>query len=194
MNSPAISALREAMSSRKSRRGALAAVIGGGLLGGQGTVIAKKKNKPKPTRAIDVSGERVILASREQVFAALTDPEALAVCIPGIGVHSVVGTDEYESPIQIGFGKIAGAFQGNFKIEDKVEPSSYRVLVTASGPGGTTSGEADVNLTEQLGSTLLSWDGDAQLSGKLAKVGGKVTRPAANALVNQFLNCFADNL
>ena len=194
MNHQAINALREALSSRGSRRGALAAALGAGLFGGQTAVTAKKKNKPKPTRAIDVSGERVILASREQVFAALTDPEALAACIPGIGVHSVVGVDEYESPIQIGFGKIAGAFQGNFKIEDKVEPSSYRISGQRERTGGTTSGEADVDLAEQVGGTLLSWDGAAQLSGKLAKVGGKVTRPAANALVNQFLNCFAESL
>ena len=194
MNHQDISALLRRFSAKGSRRAAMAAVIGGSVLGAKSSVSAKKKHKPKPTRNIEVSGERVVLASREQVFAALTDPAALAQCIPGIGQHSVVGTDEYESPIQIGFGKIGGTYQGNFKIEDKVAPSSYRILVSAAGPGGTTSGAADVDLVEQLGNALLSWDGSAQLSGRLAKVGGGVTRPAASALVNQFLTCFADNL
>jgi carbon monoxide dehydrogenase subunit G len=186
-------AVSRLFASEGTRRAAIAALVGGGLVGSR-TNAAAKKRRPKPLRSFEISGERVLLASPEDVFAALTDPDALAACISGIGQHSEVGADEYEGVIQVGPAKIGGSYQGSFKIEDKVEPSSYRIIVSAAGQAGTASGEAEVDLAEELGNTLLSWDGNAQLSGKLAKFGGKVSRPAANALVNQFLNCFAANL
>ena len=138
---------------------------------------------------MELSGEHTFSAPRERVYAFMLDPDTLKSCLPGCEKLEQIGEDEYAATMKIGIGMIKGTFNGKVKISDKQEPSSYRMLVEGKGPQGQVSGEGSLELVEQDGGTLVKWAGDANVRGTLARIGGRVIKPAASTIVGQFFNC-----
>jgi len=138
---------------------------------------------------MELSGDHSFNAPRDRVWTFMLDPEVLRQCLPGCEKLDEIGPDEYEAAMKIGIGAIRGTYQGRVKISDKVEPSSYTMLVEGKGPAGNVSGEGKIVLSEEGGRTLVNWSGIANVRGTLARIGGRVIQPAAKTIVGQFFNC-----
>jgi carbon monoxide dehydrogenase subunit G len=138
---------------------------------------------------MEISGEHHFAAPREHVWALLLDPRILEQCLPGADQLVEVGPEEYEATMKIGIAAIRGTYQGRVKIQDKDEPSSYRMAVEGKGPAGQISGDARIELSEDNGGTRVNWTGNANVRGTLARVGGRVMQPAAKMIVGQFFTC-----
>jgi carbon monoxide dehydrogenase subunit G len=91
--------------------------------------------------------------------------------------------------MKIGIAMIKGTFTGRVKISNKVEPSSYTMLVEGSGPQGQVSGEGNLELIEVDGKTTVKYHGDANVRGTIARVGARMIQPAARTIVGQFFGC-----
>ena len=61
----------------------------------------------------------VIPASRERVFAALTDPEMLRRAIPGCEALTAIGPDEYAATLKVGVAGLKGTYTGKAAVRDK---------------------------------------------------------------------------
>jgi carbon monoxide dehydrogenase subunit G len=109
--------------------------------------------------------------------------------LPGCEQLEETGEDEYSATMKIGIGMIKGTFTGKVKISDRQAPSSYRMLVEGKGPQGQVSGEGTLELHEEDGGTLVTWAGDANVRGTLARIGSRVIQPAAATIVGQFFKC-----
>ncbi len=138
---------------------------------------------------MEISGQHRFSAARERVWALLLDPSILQQCLPGTEELVEVGPEEYEARMKIGVAAIRGTYQGKVKIEDKSEPSSYRMVVEGKGPAGQISGDAKIDLAEDGEGTIVNWTGNANVRGTLARVGGRVMQPAAKMIVGQFFTC-----
>ena len=138
---------------------------------------------------MELTGEHRFAAPRQRVWDCMLDPEVLQQCLPGCEALDVTGPDEYTATMKIGVGMIRGTFQGRVKISEKNEPSSYRMLVEGTGKQGQVSGEGTLELSEVDGGTLVSYAGDANVRGMLARVGARVMQPAARQIVGQFCKC-----
>ena len=62
------------------------------------------------------------------------------------------------------------------------------------GPAGFASGGAKVTLTEDGEGTLLSYEVEAKVGGKLAQLGGRIIDTAAKKLAKEFFGRFAEIL
>jgi carbon monoxide dehydrogenase subunit G len=138
---------------------------------------------------MELSGDHSFNAPREKVWGFMLDPETLRQCLPGCEKLDEIGPDEYEATMKIGIGAIRGTYQGRVKISNRVEPTSYTMLVEGKGPAGNVSGEGNIVLSEVDGRTLVNWSGIANVRGTLARIGGRVIQPAAKTIVGQFFNC-----
>ena len=138
---------------------------------------------------MELSGEHRFSAPRERVYNFLLDPDTLQACLPGCEKLERIGEDEYAATMKIGIGMIRGTFNGKVKISDKNEPSGYKMLIEGKGPQGQVSGEGSLDLVEDADGTLVKWQGDANVRGTLARIGGRVIKPAASTIVGQFFNC-----
>jgi carbon monoxide dehydrogenase subunit G len=138
---------------------------------------------------MELNGEHTFAAPREQVWDFLMDPEVLKGCLPGCEKMDLLGPDEYSATMRIGIAMIKGTFTGRVKISDKVEPSSYTMLVEGSGPQGQVSGTGRLELIEEGGSTRVVYTGDASVRGTIARVGARMIQPAARTIVGQFFGC-----
>ena len=145
---------------------------------------------------MEMTGERLIPASRQTVWAALNDPAMLQACIPGCeGVEKTSETD-MTAKVALKIGPMAARFTGKVKLENIIPPESY--TITGEGNGGAmgfAKGGADVSLAEKgPNETLLTYAVRAQVGGKMAQLGGRLIDATAKQMSDQFFNRFAAQL
>ncbi len=133
-----------------------------------------------------VEGSYTFDAPRERVWSVLLNPDALKNCVPGCESMTLTGEDQYDVSMKVGVAAIRGAYKGKIRISEKVEPSSYTMLVEGSGPQGQVSGTGKLELIEEGGGTRVVYKGDANVRGTLARVGARVIQPAAKTIAAQF--------
>lgn len=142
---------------------------------------------------MEMKGEQRIAAPRTRVWEALNDPNVLRQCIPGCQTLDKVGDDRLEAVVEIKIGPIGARFKGAVTISDAKPPESYRI--SGEGQGGTVGnakGGAKVHLTEVDGGTLLSYEVEAQVGGRLAQLGGPIIDATAKQLAGKFFTKFGE--
>src|SRR3984957_3288264 len=127
---------------------------------------------------MQMNDSQSIPASKQKVWAALNDPEILKQCIPGCQSLEMSASNEMTATVVTKVGPVKATFGGKVTLSDLDPPSSYRISGEGSGGiAGFTKGSAAVKLSE-VGpdTTILSYQVDAQIGGKLAQLGGRLKR------------------
>lgn len=145
--------------------------------------------------AMTMTGTVELPASRETVWARLNDPDTLKVCIPGCEELTRLSDTEFEAVAVNKIGPVKARFKGRVTLSDLDPPNGYRI--SGEGDGGVAGfakGGASVELTEAEGGTLLSYNVEAQIGGKLAQLGQRLVNGAAKKLADKFFENFATAL
>ncbi|RMD73279.1 MAG: carbon monoxide dehydrogenase [Chloroflexi bacterium] len=141
-----------------------------------------------------IAGNYTFAASREEVWAALNDPEVLARTIPGCQRLEQVGENEYESTLKIGLQAVRGVYSGRVKIDNINPPESYDIHVDGKGNNGFLKGSGSIHLREENGHTILDYGGEAHVGGTIASVGQRLLDGAAKTLISQSLKALATQI
>ena len=141
-----------------------------------------------------VDGTYTFEADRDRVWKRLLDPDLLATCIPGCQELNTIGEGQYELVLKVGLGAISGVYSGTVTLTDIVEPSSYKMVVTGKGAGGTIKGEGSLALRDEDGEAVVEVAGEAQVSGLIARVGQRLLGSASKSLMNQFFGCMREKV
>jgi uncharacterized protein len=142
--------------------------------------------------AMTMNGEVQLAAPREVVWAKLNDPEVLKQCIPGCEELNMASATEFQAVATIKIGPVKAKFKGKVHLSDIDPPNGYKI--SGEGEGGVAGfakGGAVVKLTEKDGGTLLSYDVESQIGGKLAQLGQRLVQGTAKKLADDFFNKFA---
>ena len=143
--------------------------------------------------AMTMTGESSLPRPREKVWAKLNDPEVLKACIPGCESLEVIGDNEFQAVATNKIGPVKARFKGKVRLTDLDPPNGYRI--SGEGDGGVAGfakGGATVALTDKDGGTLLTYDVEAQIGGKLAQLGQRLVNGAAKKLADDFFAKFAE--
>jgi uncharacterized protein len=139
-----------------------------------------------------LSGNRQLNAPQAEVWAKLNDVDVLARCIPGCEKLERVGDNELKALVGLKIGPMNTKFTGDVTLSDMRAPDSYRISGTGKGgPAGMASGGANVKLEAKDGGTLLTYDVDANVSGKIAQLGQRLIDATAAQLAEKFFTNFA---
>jgi len=145
---------------------------------------------------MQMSDQREINADPATVYAALLSPDVLKECVPG--AQEVTGTpqDGFEATVVQKVGPVKATFKGAVTLSDMVENTS--LTLSGEGKGGAAGfakGGADVRL-EPLdnGGTLLIYDVEAKVGGKLAQLGSRIIDGFAKKMADQFFTRFQEVL
>jgi carbon monoxide dehydrogenase subunit G len=141
---------------------------------------------------MDMTGERRIPAPRQTVWEALNDPEVLKVSIPGCESLEKLADDQMKATAAVKVGPISARFTGKVRLTDIDPPNGYRI--SGEGQGGVAGfakGGANVSLTDDAGGTLLSYQVNAQVGGKLAQLGGRLIDATAKQMADAFFDRFS---
>jgi carbon monoxide dehydrogenase subunit G len=143
--------------------------------------------------AMTMTGEVQLPASREVVWDKLNDPAVLKACIPGCEELERSGDNQFQAVAKMKVGPVSARFKGKVTLSDFDPPSSYKI--SGEGEGGVAGfakGGATVALAEKDGGTLLSYNVEAQIGGKLAQLGQRLINGSAKKLADEFFAKFAD--
>lgn len=143
---------------------------------------------------MQMSDSRRIPASKEQVWAALNDPLILKQCIPGCQALEMSSPTEMTATVVFKVGPVKATFGGKVTLSDLDPPNAYRISGEGSGGvAGFAKGGATVKLTaESSDVTVLSYEVDAQIGGKLAQLGGRLIDSTARKLAGEFFASFGE--
>lgn len=140
-----------------------------------------------------MSGTREIAAPQAEVWQKLNDVEVLKRCIPGCESLERSGESDLKATVAVKIGPVSARFNGAVTLSDLDPPNGYRISGSGSGGvAGSAKGGANVRLKPaSTGSgTELTYDVDADVSGKIAQLGGRLIDATAASLANQFFDRF----
>jgi len=142
-----------------------------------------------------MNGTRLLAAPQQQVWEKLNDVETLKRCIPGCQSLEEVGENQLKATVGLKIGPVNAKFNGEVELTDMDPPNSYRISGSGKGgPAGSASGGADVKLETTPEGTLLSYDVDAKVAGKIAQLGSRLIDSTAASLAEKFFDNFAAEL
>jgi carbon monoxide dehydrogenase subunit G len=145
-------------------------------------------------KAMDMTGEERIEASREAVWAALNDVEVLKRCIPGCESLERQSDTEMSAKVKLTVGPVSARFAGKVTLSEIDPPSGYRISGEGSGgAAGYAKGSALVQLADDgNGGTLLKYEARADVGGKLAQLGGRLIDATARKMAGEFFGKFGE--
>lgn len=141
---------------------------------------------------MDMTGERRIAAPRQIVWDALNDTTTLKASIPGCDSLEKTGDNQMKAAASIKLGPISAKFAGAVTLSDIDAPNSY--TISGEGQGGVAGfakGGAKVFLSDDAGATLLRYEVNAQVGGKLAQLGARLIDATAKQMAEQFFTKFS---
>jgi len=142
---------------------------------------------------MDMTGEAEIAAPRERVYEALNDPEVLKRALPGCEQIEKVSDNEMTATMVAKVGPVKAKFSGRVALSDRNPPESY--TISGEGKGGAAGfakGSAKVRLEPKGPSTLLHYEVNAQVGGKLAQLGGRLIDGTAKKMADEFFAKFGE--
>jgi uncharacterized protein len=141
---------------------------------------------------MQMNGSRQLSAPREVVWQKLNDIEVLKRCIPGCQSLEEAGDNNLKAVVALKIGPMNARFNGDVTLSELDPPNSYRISGSGKGgPAGAATGGANVRLEPNEDGTLLTYDVDARISGKIAQLGSRLIDSTAASLTEKFFDNFA---
>lgn len=141
-----------------------------------------------------VAGDYVFDAPQQEVWDGLLDPEVLAATMPGCDKLELTGENQYEGALNIKVGPVQGKFQGKVELEDLDPPNGYSMKVGGQGAPGFVKAAAKISIAAEGDKTRLTYDGDAQVGGRIASVGQRLLESSSKAIIKQSLEGLNETL
>lgn len=143
---------------------------------------------------MELTGEARIAADRQSVWEALNDPDVLKAAIPGCEELVKEGNDVFAAKVVLKIGPIKATFDGRVLLSEIDAPFGY--VISGEGQGGVAGfakGKARVRLDEEDAQvTVLRYDVEADVGGKIAQLGSRMLDSTAKRLSGEFFKTFAD--
>ncbi|HLW89926.1 MAG TPA: carbon monoxide dehydrogenase subunit G [Roseiarcus sp.] len=145
--------------------------------------------------AMTMTGETTLPADRAKVWAMLNDPAVLKACIPGCQSLEKTSDTSFAATVKVKIGPVGATFKGAVQLTDLDPPNGY--TISGEGEGGIAGfakGGAKVRLSDAAGtpgSTILKYDVEANVGGKIAQLGSRLIDGVAKKMADQFFAGFA---
>ncbi|WP_354679499.1 SRPBCC family protein, partial [Cupriavidus plantarum] len=136
-------------------------------------------------KALTARGTVELDATPEAVFAVLLDPEALAKVVPGCHALERTAENHYRADVTVGVGMIKARFEAEIALSDLDPPRRLRLAGAGMSSLGSARGAGLVELVPHGGGTRLIYDYEAEVTGKVAAVGGRMLEGAAKVVLRQ---------
>lgn len=136
---------------------------------------------------MELTGDILVTAPRDKVWAAINEPQVLARCIPGCESMEATSDTERTARVAVKIGPVRARFTGHIRMQD-VRPGEGCTLQFegSGGAAGMAKGQSTVSLADEGAGTRLRYTAQASVGGKLGQVGGRMIDAAAKQMADQF--------
>ncbi len=140
-------------------------------------------------------GSVPIKASREQVWAFVTDPNQVGQCGPGVEKIEVVDATTFKVIAKVGIGFISAKFNVDMTFADLQPPDVAIIKAHGQAPGSAVDADARMQLSDGPdGGTVMDWSADVNIAGTLASMGARLIEGTANKMIGQTFDCMRSKL
>jgi uncharacterized protein len=147
---------------------------------------------------VKISDTFIFEADQETVWKLLMDPDAIAKALPGVEkLTPVEGEDmAWQAAAKLEIASVSGTYSGFVRMSEIDPPNQYRLTVSGEGKQSMIDGTALLKLSydPEKRHTILTWEAEAQIAGKLASVGQRLIGAAAAMLSKLFFRALAKQL
>ena len=139
-----------------------------------------------------MKGSFDLVASKQEVWDALNDPEILKGCIPGCEEIDKTSDTSFSAKVTAKVGPVKAKFTGDVTLSDLDPPNAYKISGEGKGgAAGFAKGGANVSLKDNdSGGTTLEYAVTAQVGGKLAQIGSRLIDSTAKKMAREFFETF----
>ena len=143
---------------------------------------------------MNVEGTREFEASRERVWAIISDPAGMAGLMPGVEGFEVIDPTHWRAKVKVPLGL------GGLKLTMDFEQLEERPLEFASmrgkgkGMGAMMDMTTSFTLSGEGDYTHMAWEADVKLAGVLASMGQRVLQPIVNQQVEGIMSALEKQL
>lgn len=138
---------------------------------------------------------QAINANLADVWAFVMDPDKVGGCAPGVESVVVVDDTHFRVHATVGIGVIKARFAVEVDVFDIREPVTASMRARGHAPGSAVEVVATMNLRrEEQSVTVMDWQSEVNLSGKLASVGARLIEGTAQKLIGQGFACMKAQL
>ena len=139
-----------------------------------------------------LAGSYALNVKKEVVWKALNNPEILKKCIPGCEVFEKESNTVFNATATNQIGPMNATFSGKLSLSNIQENQSYKLSGEGQSSVGFVNGIADVKLTEENGLTILNYEVDVNVGGKVAQLGSRLINGIAKKMSDYFFGQFSD--
>ncbi|HEY7031686.1 MAG TPA: carbon monoxide dehydrogenase subunit G [Thermomicrobiales bacterium] len=141
------------------------------------------------------TGSLRIPQSREEVWDALTDPQAIGACVPDVEQLDAIDETHFRAVVRAGIGPVRGKFAFDVTWHDLDRPGHAGMSARGKTMGSAVTVESTMDLTETAeGGTALAWSAEVVVHGMLAGVGARLLNGFAEKQTQQFFGCISSRL
>jgi len=145
--------------------------------------------------AMDLTGSYTIPAKQSAVWAALNDSSILKECIPGCETLSMLSETEFAATVVAKIGPLKARFTGRVELSEIDPNNSYRIQGEGSGGvAGFAKGGARVHLQGAGDSTVLTYELEAQIGGKMAQLGSRLVAGVVKSMAEKFFTTLVSKI
>ena len=144
---------------------------------------------------MNLSDSRTIKADINTVWAALLNADVLKECVPGCQEMTGSPEDGFQATVVQKVGPVKATFKGEVELQEMQPPNSVKIVGAGKGgAAGFAKGGADVRLEAEGDSTILHYDVEAKVGGKLAQLGSRIIDGFAKKMADEFFTRFQNAL
>ena len=139
-----------------------------------------------------LAGSYKLNVKKENVWNALNNPEILKQCIPGCDSFEKENDSTFNASATNQIGPMNATFTGAVKLSNIKKNQSYTLSGEGQSSVGFVNGSANVKLIEENGITVLSYEVNVDVGGKIAQLGSRLIDGVAKKMSDYFFGRFAD--
>ena len=133
-----------------------------------------------------LSGFYKLNVKKEIVWKALNDPDILQKCIPGCDSFNKESDISFNVTATNQIGPMNATFSGTVNLSNIKENESYTLSGEGQSPVGFATGTANVKLQDDKNGTILKYEVDVNVGGKIAQLGSRLINGIAKKNVRLF--------
>jgi carbon monoxide dehydrogenase subunit G len=139
---------------------------------------------------VNFDGRVSIHASREKVWAFLTDPQKVAACAPGLDSLDILEPGrKFRAKTSIGFGAVKVKFVNDVEWTELDPPHRAAMKAHGTAPGSAVDATTSMELSDGAeGTTELAWAANVNVVGTIAAMAMRLMGGVTKTLTNAFFD------
>ena len=141
-------------------------------------------------------GKVNIKQSRSEVWAFLTDAEAVSQCMPGLeSIEIVTPNKKFRALGALGLGTVKVKMDTDVEWVELDAPNRATMKMNGTAPGSAIDVASEILLADGAdGSTDMEWSAEVRVLGTIASLAARLMKPVTKKLTGQFFTCVKKKL